>query len=421
MVECGEETFGVQGCRAAGTGGSDGLPVGVVDQVAAGEDAVDVGPGARRVDEHVPGVVEVDLAGEQLRARVVPDRDEQAGGLEQASLAGRGVAQHDPAQLVLADQGLDLGVPDELDLGVLEGTVLHDLACPERVTAVHQGDFACEPGQERRLLDGGVAAADHDDVLIAEEEAVAGRAPADAVAGEPVLAGDVEPAVARSRGQQDRACPVPPTGAVGDHLDRTRQLDGGDVVGDQLGAETLGLGAEAVHQRRAHDSVGKAGVVLHIGGIHQGATGGDRALEHQRPQLGPGRVERRGIAGRARPDDDHVAHVLGHIVPFVGRSSLAGHVTIPTDPRCRTFLTRSVRMAASTPSPMMPEASTGASQVSTVHPPYTGDERHADDSHRDAVAIRASVSMSGVGSRCGDPCCAGCGVRRVWPRRQDCR
>ena len=95
---------------------------------------------------------------------------------------------------------------------------------------------------------GGVAAADDRDVLVAEEEAVAGRAPGDAVAGEPVLALDAELAVARARGQDHRAGAVLGAGAVGDHLDVAGQVDRGDVVGDQLGAEALGLGAHLVHQ-----------------------------------------------------------------------------------------------------------------------------------------------------------------------------
>jgi len=43
----GEEPLGVQAGGAAGAGGRDGLPVGVVDDVAAGEDPGEAGPGAR--------------------------------------------------------------------------------------------------------------------------------------------------------------------------------------------------------------------------------------------------------------------------------------------------------------------------------------------------------------------------------------
>ena len=99
----------------------------------------------------------------------------------------------------------DLGVPGELDLRVGEGALLHDLGGAQLAAAVDQGDLGAEAGQEGGLLDRGVATADDGDVLLAEEEAVAGRAPADAVAGEPVLVGQAELAVARAHGQDHGA------------------------------------------------------------------------------------------------------------------------------------------------------------------------------------------------------------------------
>ena len=70
--------------------------------------------------------------------------------------------------------------------------------------------------------------------------------------------------------------------AVRDDLDRTGEVDLGDVVEQQLGAEALGLLAQVVHQVGTHDPVGEAGEVLDVGGVHQRAAGGDRALEDQR-------------------------------------------------------------------------------------------------------------------------------------------
>ena len=102
-----------------------------------------------------------------------------------------------------------------------------------------------ELGQEGGLLDGRVAAADDDDVLLAEEEAVAGRAPGDAVAGQPLLVRQAELAVGRAHGQDDRAGAVGLAVAVGDLLDVALEPGLDDVVGDQLGAEALGLGAHA--------------------------------------------------------------------------------------------------------------------------------------------------------------------------------
>ena len=54
-----EIAFDVQSRSTSGAGGGDGLAVGVVDDVAAGEDAGDVGAGRAALDFDVSGVVEV--------------------------------------------------------------------------------------------------------------------------------------------------------------------------------------------------------------------------------------------------------------------------------------------------------------------------------------------------------------------------
>ena len=147
----------------------------MVDEVAAGEDAGQVGAGGAALDEDVALGVEVDDALDQLVARVVADRDEQAGDGQLAGLAGDGVAQGDAGQLVVTVDVGDLAVPGEPDLVVGEGALGHDLGGTQLVAAVHDGHRSGELGEEGGLLDGGVATADDGDVLVAEEEAVAGR------------------------------------------------------------------------------------------------------------------------------------------------------------------------------------------------------------------------------------------------------
>src|SRR5436305_1911706 len=80
----------------------------------------------------------------------------------------------------VAQDLLDDGVGADSDLRVLPGALEHDARGPELPAPVQDGHGAGEPGEEGRLLHRGVAAAHHDDVLVAEEEAVAGRARADA-------------------------------------------------------------------------------------------------------------------------------------------------------------------------------------------------------------------------------------------------
>ncbi len=98
----------------------------------------------------------------------------------------------------------DLAVPGELDLRVGEGAVLHGLGGTQGVTAVDDGDRLGEAGEEGRLLHRGVAAADHGDVVVLEEEAVAGGAPGDATSGEGVLVGQSELAVLGAGRDDDR-------------------------------------------------------------------------------------------------------------------------------------------------------------------------------------------------------------------------
>ncbi len=126
---------------------------------------------------------------------------------------------------------------------------------------------------------------DDRDVLSAEEEPVAGRAPGDPVPGETLLVGQAELAVPGSHREDDGVGAVLGALTVHDDLDVAGQGHRGHVVGDQLGAEALGLGAQVVHQVRTHDPLGESGEVLDVGGVHQRPAGGDRALEHQRAAM----------------------------------------------------------------------------------------------------------------------------------------
>ncbi len=176
-----------------------------------------------------------------------------------------------------------------------------------------EGDLGAESGQEGRFFDGGVATTDDGNVLLAEEEAVAGRTPADSVARQPIFTLDPELAVARAHRQDHGSCLVGVASGVLDDLDVAGEINVGDVVGDELGAEALSLLAQVVHQCRTHDAVGEAGEVLHIGGGHQRTTGGHRTLEHQRVQIGTRGVDRGGIARRTGSDDDDVADIRRHL------------------------------------------------------------------------------------------------------------
>ena len=94
-----------------------------------------------------------------------------------------------------------------------------------------------------------------------------------------------------------------------DALEMAGEPDFGDVVEHHLGAELLGLLLEAVHQFRALDAAREAGEVLHLGGVHEGAAGGDRSGDDQRIEAGAGGVYCRSVAGRTGSDDDQLLGV----------------------------------------------------------------------------------------------------------------
>ncbi|MNC26215.1 hypothetical protein D3C75_743370 [compost metagenome] len=124
------------------------------------------------------------------------DGDEHAGQLQLArgaavhvldAYAGHaaGIAQH----LV---QGL---VPVQADVAVrslLQQLVLQDLLGAQLVAAMDQVDFPGDVGQVQGFFDGGVAATDHADHLVAIEKAVAGGAGGYALAHEGFLGGQAE-------------------------------------------------------------------------------------------------------------------------------------------------------------------------------------------------------------------------------------
>src|SRR5690606_13607051 len=177
VCQFGQVALGVQGSGASGSRCGDGLAVGVVDHVTAGEHAGEVGPGAGRVDLQVALLVEVELALEEFHTGVVADRDEQSADIEGALLTGHPVPQSDRVDPGIAEDLGDLTVPHERDLLVGERAVLQDLAGTQLVTAVDDRHGTGEPGEEDRFLHSGVAATDNGDVLVPEEEAVAGGAP----------------------------------------------------------------------------------------------------------------------------------------------------------------------------------------------------------------------------------------------------
>src|SRR5215207_2603653 len=127
IAEGGEVVLGVERRGSTGTGGGDRLPVVRVDDVARSEHTGDRGLRAATLDCDGALGGEVELAVHEVGARVVADRDEEPVEVESTLLTGDGVAKGDAGDGAGSVDGGDLGVPDELDLLVVEGALLHDL------------------------------------------------------------------------------------------------------------------------------------------------------------------------------------------------------------------------------------------------------------------------------------------------------
>src|SRR5690606_16835804 len=143
----------------------------------------------------------------------------------------------------------DLGddrVPLEDDLGVGERPLLGGLVGPQRVAAVDDRDAVGELREEHAFLDGGVTAADHDHVLAAVEEAVAGRAGGHAAAVELALARYAEQARVGAGGDDHSASVVVGRAALDPEPAGGVRFDADHLVGLEVGAEPARLVGEAL-------------------------------------------------------------------------------------------------------------------------------------------------------------------------------
>ena len=193
--------------HAARPRGGDRLAEHLVLHVAGGKHALDRGSRAARLRQDVALCVHRHLSGEDRRVRRMADGDEHSVNRQPIERAGLHVAEPDPGNHLGRAAAFDFlhdAVPDHVDPGVGEQPRLQDLLGPQRVAAVDQRDAVGMVRQVQRLLDRGVAAADHRDRLAAVEEPVAGGAGRHAAALQPLLRLDVEPAGLRAGGDDHR-------------------------------------------------------------------------------------------------------------------------------------------------------------------------------------------------------------------------
>ena len=156
--------------------------------------------------------------------------------------------------------------------------------------------------QIERFLDGRIAAADDDDLLAAEEKPVAGRTGRDAEAAEHLFARQSKPARLRAGGEDQRFADIGGAQIASRDKGPPAEIDRRDQIGDDPGPDMLRLLLHLLHQPRALHRLGKARVVLDLGGDRQLAPG-LQSHNQQRLEIGARRVDRRSIAGGARAND----------------------------------------------------------------------------------------------------------------------
>src|SRR6478735_10201525 len=167
--------------------------------------------------------------------------------------------------------------------------------------------LVAEAGEEEPFFERRIAPADHVDVLVPEERAVARRARRHAASLEALFRVEAEPTRARAGGDDDGA------GAVllvfdPDAERPFREVDTGHVVGDEVGAETLGLTAELRHHLGAHDPVGVARIVLDVTRDHELPAPAE-ALDYERTQVGARSVKGCGVSRGPSADHDQITYV----------------------------------------------------------------------------------------------------------------
>ena len=204
----------------------------------------------------------------------------------------------------------DFGIPDHLDLRVGEQPRLVGPVGAQPVATVDQIDLGSEIGQEQRLLDRGVAPADDRHRLAPEEESVARRARRHAKPSEPCFRIEAEPARLRP-GRDDETVGDVAGAAVERHDEGPpRQIDRRDDVGDDRHPDVARLFGHADHQVGAEDA-DVARPVLDVGRDRQLAAGLE-PLDEDGVERGAGGVDRRGIAGRARAEDENPGCNVSH-------------------------------------------------------------------------------------------------------------
>ena len=249
------------------------MPVVFVLDVARGKDAVDVGTGRVSGCQKVAGVVHRELTFERCGVGVMTNGEEESFDVEVTLRPVGRRLQTNTRDLVGSMHIHHGGVVQDLDLVVVEDTLLHDLARTERVASVNEVDLAREPREEGCLFHGRVSATDDGDRYILEEEAVAGGARADAMSPQTQLVRQTEIAGACTCCDDQRICLNLRTKTRLELVRAARQVGRHNLIELKRRTKALALRFHIVHEFWTHDALWKPREVVDLGGRGQLSTG----------------------------------------------------------------------------------------------------------------------------------------------------
>ena len=238
-----EPALGVDRGLAAVAGGRDGLAIAVIVDVAGDEDAVDLRAGLVAHDE-VAHRVDLEPVAEDVGVRLVADGDEQAVDLQRRRLAGRVSRRRTPLTSASPRTSSTSVFDANVDLGVGQRAVLHDLAAAEAGRAGAAGGPSSRSASGRCASSRAVSPPPTTATSLSRKKKPSHVAQA--------LTPRPRSRVSLSRPSQSADAPVATITRVGRVLDAARpeperprgEVDALDVDVDDPRAEALGLRAE---------------------------------------------------------------------------------------------------------------------------------------------------------------------------------
>lgn len=309
-----EVAFGFDRGLAAHACGGDGLAVHMVRAVARYVNAGNGGPDLAAVfREEVAIGVNCDRVSERSGIGNMSDGDEDAFAVNHADCIGLAVLDADAAHIAgfVSFDFFDKRVPSHFDFFVTDGSVGHDLGGSQLVATMNQRDLATKAREENGFFAGSIATADNDDIHIAIEGSIAGRAGGDSLAAEHFLFARNSQQTWRGSSRDDDGARFVFLVRGFDRVGGLGEVDRFDETLFEAGTEFRGLLTEVIHQHEAVDALWKSGEILDFARLRE-LSPWQVTFDYERVQIGSGRVDCGSETGTTGAYDDDVFDFSGH-------------------------------------------------------------------------------------------------------------